>query len=137
MENIPDVIIREVLSFLDCKCALAAKMCSHTFSDQSTCVASHFGEKGNRVRGCATHVKRYAVSSVISTLLNTPEHPVTIHFRSLREMDIGRPYLDQFGEIHHTCCEGLGVMYVDVRSPLYHPGEYMPWNPILPSNITA
>ena len=134
MDNIPDVIIREVLSFLDCKCAFAARTCSHTFSNHSTCIASHFGEEGNKLHGCATHVKRYAVSSVISTLLNTPEHPVTIHFRTPREMDIARPYLDKFGDIHNTCCEGLGVMYVDVRAPS---GQYVSWDPILLSNVIA
>jgi hypothetical protein len=132
MNNIPEDIIRDISAFLDCKCALPLRMCSHMFNNYSTCTARHFGEPGNRLRGCAIHVKRHAVSSVIGTLLNTPEHPVTIHFRTPREMDIARPYLDRFGNIHHTCCEGLGVMYVDVRLP--ERGCPL-WDSILLSNV--
>lgn len=125
MNNIPDDVVWNITEFLDCKDALLSRTYSRAFNTHCKCTASHFGEPENRINGCAIHVKRYPVSSVINTLLNTPEKPVTIHFRTLHEMNIGRPYLGQFGEIHHDCCSGVGVMYVDTNLMLIRNYEIM------------
>ena len=113
MNNIPDDVIWNITEFLDCADALLSRIYSPSFNTHCKCIASHFGEPENRIYGCAIHVKRHPVSNVISTLMNTPEKPVSIHFRTIQEMNIAKPYLSYFGGIHNKCCNDLGVMYID------------------------
>jgi len=35
----------------------------------------------------------------------------SIHFQNNSQMELAKPYLNNFGFIHHYCCNGLGVSY--------------------------
>ena len=111
MDGLPTDVVREVLLYLDCKDAMSAAKCSCTLSSSTPCAGSRFSYAGNTLYGCSVHPKRDKVSSIVHTLLNTSDNPVSVHFRSVLETEIAMPWLHKFGTIHHICCGGKGVMY--------------------------
>jgi hypothetical protein len=111
MDDLPTDIMRLILLHLDCEDAMSAAKCSRTCGSAAPCASSMFSHEDNTLYGCKIHYMRDRVSYIVHTLLHTQDKPSTIHFRSPLETEIAMPYLYKFGEIHHTCCDGKGVMY--------------------------
>lgn len=64
---------------------------------------------------CSVHDIQDKIDA-IKTLINTSKRKnvSTIHFCNINSLNYAKRYLRDFGKISHYCCEGKGVMFLDV-----------------------
>ena len=102
-----DDTLNIIYQFLTCPEAITMKVVNNFFSKNINC-------KGIRYKylfGCTKHIND--ATYVISTLNRCAyqKYTSTIHFESIRQMELAQPYLTNFGKISHKCCGGKGVMF--------------------------
>ena len=65
---------------------------------------------------CSKHNNGY--SHIIKILNQFGSGKKSIHFDTLEDMEIAKPYIYELGTISHFCCGGKGVMFLDQEDNL-------------------
>ena len=71
--------------------------------------------KYKNLSACSVHDSQDKIDA-IKTLINTSKlkNVSTMHFCNKNSLNCAKRYLRDFGRISHYCCEGKGVMFLDV-----------------------
>lgn len=69
---------------------------------------------------CSTHDNQYKIDAIKILLQTSKSKNVsTIHFPNKKSLNFAKRYLRDFGKISHYCCNGNGVMFLDVKNKLF------------------